>query len=189
MAVESGPQARLKSGFRNSGPEQTHAPTDVELHASTWAIEHTREITMAVSEQMYLLVRGTTPKQIMLLRLHKRTIDHDVQQPEQALHIAVRMAAQLSQREAGVAHQRKIALTPQDLAEREQGPRLLERFASRECHALNSRPGQDASPQFINRGSGIGRWSQDRLRNAATAATLAPADPQHSPMPRPKDST
>lgn len=76
MPVESGPQARLKSGFRNSGPEQTHAPTDVELHASTWAIEHALvEITMAVSEQMDLLVRGTTPKQITLLRLHKRTID------------------------------------------------------------------------------------------------------------------
>ena len=90
--------------------------------------------------------------------------------------------------EAGVAHQRKIALTSQDLAEREQRPRLLERFASRECHALNSRPGRDASPQFINRGSGIGRWSQDRLRNAATAATLA-SRTTTSPMPRPKDST
>ena len=90
-----------------------------------------------------------------------------------------RMAAQLSQRGSRVAHQRKIALASQ-IWQREQGPLgLLERFASRECHALNSpaRPGRE--PQFINRGPEsaggpkIGSTMQPRRRR------WHPADPQH----------
>ena len=95
MAPESSTQACLKSRFWNPGPEQTHAATDVELHTSTWAIEAAREATMAVTEQMDLLIRGTTPQQVVLLSLHKRAIDQNVQQREQALHIHVWMAAQL----------------------------------------------------------------------------------------------
>lgn len=82
MRAKSCTQSRLKSRFRNPGPEQTQVATHVELHPSTWAINRVHKIAMAVTKKMDLLVTRATPQQIVLLRLHKRAIDQDIQQPE-----------------------------------------------------------------------------------------------------------